>query len=442
MLLKQVQNDIKRHHLFNQNDEILVAVSGGADSVVLLDVLVRLGYRCQVAHCNFQLRGADSQSDFEFVKALAKHYGLTFHNIVFDTNQVAQERKISIEMAARELRYAWFESLAVEIACARVALGHHANDNAETMLLNLARGTGIKGMIGIPRKRGIYVRPLLAVSRTEIEKYAYEHGLSWCTDITNGDIDFKRNHIRHIILPELSKQNPSFVTTMDANSQRFADAAELYAWSLKQLLPQFLIQQETNWIVDSTKLLTLPAPQSLLFETMSSFGFDASTVHDLYHNLLSQSGKRFLSPDYQAIIYQNKVLIEPVLAERHERYFISEEQTTLENPICLKIAYQDKADDFKPLQGSDIACLDADKLLYPLVLRHWEQGDKFCPLGMNRFKKLSDFFIDNKLNLFDKERIWLLSSGDAIVWIIGHRIDHRYRVTADTKRLCIIQWVC
>jgi tRNA(Ile)-lysidine synthase len=438
-VVRLVDDFIHRHRLLDKAKPLLVAVSGGVDSVVLLDVLLRLGYRCHVAHCNFQLRGAASESDAAFVAALAEQHGTPLYTTLFSTQEYACENKLSVEMAARELRYRWFDDLCHRHHLQSVAVAHHANDNAETVLLNLSRGTGLQGIIGMQPKRGMVVRPLLGLSRPTIERYATEKRLKWCIDATNSDTDIQRNFIRHRIIPAFCTVNPSFVRTMQANILHFNEAAQLYRWSIDALLPTIVTHADNDiHYINTPALLAAPAPETLLFEILQPYNFGSHTVEQLFEKLLlAKSGRQFFSSTHRVVVHACQVIITPLAPTVAEEYYFSADETMIEHPVCLRMERITITSDFVPNNSPLIACLDADRLTFPLQLRRWQQADSFCPLGMNRKKKLSDFFVDNKLDIIRKENVWLLVSGGEIVWIIGLRIDNRFRITPATK--CVLR---
>ncbi len=410
---------------------LLVAVSGGIDSVVLLDVLLQMGYPCVVAHCNFHLRGDDSNQDAAFVEALAKKYGVPFRRIDFETEKVAHERKISIEMAARDLRYAWFADLLKTEKCTALAIAHNANDCAETMLLNLARGTGIDGLHGILPTNGEIIRPLLCCTRAEIEQYAESRHLQHREDRTNSDTAIRRNFVRHRLLPLFEEINPAFVPIMRRNAQNLTDVAEIYHFFIEKIreeICQNLPDGTTE--IDTEKLLQQPASRTILYEILQPFGINSDTNDALFDSLHSV-GATFCTASHRLLIDRGKIIVAPHNEIDANEYQIAENQAEISIPISLKI---EKIDDIPEISKSPkMAYFDAEKVKFPLTLRRWRQGDAFVPFGMTGRKKVSDLFVDCKLSLFDKQNAWLLTSGNDILWVVGLRTDNRFRISKSTK---------
>ncbi len=431
---KKVADFIDQHALLQPNERVLVAVSGGMDSVVLTDILVKLGYDCVLAHCNFHLRDADSDRDALFVEQLAENYGLSFRRIDFDTEKIAKQRKISIEMAARDLRYAWFEEIRQNEDCATIAVAHHANDSAETVLLNLTRGTGINGLCGILPKNGKIIRPLLCSKRDEIAKYATENELQFCTDKTNDDTKFRRNFVRHEIVPRLENLNPNFVETVAENARYLTDVKTIYETYLAEIRQKICTQTDAIFTIDTQELQHLPTPQTILFELLRNFGFNKEIVQSIFLSINGLNGKSFLSGNYEAVIERGKIVVK-LRAENDKKisFSIDETESELTQPIHLKIEKLEAIPEFE--KNPNIAYFDAEKLQFPLTLRHWQEGDTFVPFGMNGHKKVSDFFVDEKFSRHKKNETWFLISGNEILWIVGHRADNRFRVTKSTKNI-------
>lgn len=414
--------------------KILVAVSGGIDSVVLLDVLVRLGFQCVVAHCNFHLRGDDSDGDAQFVEALAQKYEIPLRRADFDTKKVAAERKISIEMAARDLRYTWFEQVRQEEECAATAIAHNANDSAETMLLNMARGTGIDGLRGIPAVNGDIVRPLLCVTRETIENYAERHALQHRFDATNDNTKIRRNFVRHKLMPLFEQINPAFVVTMRSNAQNMVDVATIYHEHIAQVGREICQTDQNGCIeIDTAQLLRQSAPRTILFELLKPYQVKSDMADAIFDSLGRISGKTFNTPSHRLLVNRGKVVIAAQGRASTSIYQIQRNKAEITSPIHLKIDHFDYT--LPRLEESpNIAYFDADKVKFPLMLRRWQMGDSFFPLGMMGRKKVSDLFVDCKLSRFDKENAWILTSGGKIIWVVGLRIDNRFCLTKSTKK--------
>ncbi len=414
--------------------KILVAVSGGIDSIVLLDVLVRLGFQCVVAHCNFHLRGDDSDGDAQFVETLAQKYGIPFRRADFDTKKVAEQRKISIEMAARDLRYTWFAQVRNAEQCVATAVAHNANDCAETMLLNIARGTGIDGLHGIRAVNGDIVRPLLCVTRQEIDDYALRHGLQHRFDKTNNDTDIRRNFVRHKLIPLFEQINSAFVSTMRSNAQNLTDVAAIYHDHIAQAERETCHTATNGRIeIDVTKLLRQAAPRTILFELLKPYHVNSDMASDIFDSLERFSGKTFCTSSHRLLVDRGKIVVATHDTPDHGTYHIQSDQAKIVSPIRLKIDRIDHAPE-RFERNADIAYFDADKVKFPLTLRRWQTGDAFFPFGMKGRKKVSDLFVDCKLSRFDKENAWVLTSDGQIIWVVGVRSDNRFRLTKSTKQ--------
>ena len=437
---KKIQAYIHQHSLFAANDKIIVGVSGGADSCALLHLLLSLNYNCVIAHCNFHLRGDESGRDELFVTELARQYNCPLHNIHFNTTQFAAENNISIEMAARELRYEWFEKIRQEENAACIAVAHHSDDVVETVLMNLTRGTGINGLTGIKPKNGTIVRPLLCVLREDILQYIKQNRLSFVTDSTNNDTSFVRNNFRNIIIPALEKINPSFSANLLQTANRLNDAAHIYNIYIHNV-KQNIVTAENDYIyISISKLKAEKIIRSILFEILKEYNFNASQCDNIVDNLDNTSGKIFLSSSHRLVKDREFLIINSINTTVDEETKIDFNQTKITHPVNLTIEIIEKKDDTIIENNPAIACLDADKISFPLTLRHWKNGDVFYPLGMKGKKKVSDFFTDKKYTLTQKEKAWLLLSDGKILWIINERIDDRFKITPKTKFILKISY--
>ncbi len=429
----KVQHFITEKSLFKKKDKLILAISGGADSICLMHVLLALGYSFELAHCNFNLREKESDADENFVIGLAKKHQLKIHVKQFDTLAYADENKISTQMAARDLRYAWFEKLLVKSSAKYLAIAHHANDDVETFFINLVRGSGLKGFLGIKEKNNAIVRPLLFVSRLEIEQYLKERGLVFREDSSNASVKYLRNKIRHELIPLLSEMNPSIQQTVKDEMRILEDVSQIYACKVKEVRKDLI--QEKNGIVkfEIAELLALNPLHSYLYELLSPYGF--FNVEPISKALQGQSGKQFFSATHQLVVDRENIFISR-LNKDIEAFEITKKTTSLVHPLDIKFKV---TADKTIIYDNDIAQLDFEKLKFPLTLRKWKQGDKFMPLGMKRFKKLSNFFIDNKFSIIDKQEQWLLCSDVDVVWLVGSRIDERYKLESNTKKVYIAQ---
>lgn len=429
----KVQQFISEKSLFIREEKLILGISGGADSVCLMHVFLELGYSFELAHCNFNLRGEESDADECFVKDLAKEHQLKVHIKQFDTLVYAAENKISTQMAARDLRYAWFEKLRIKSNAKYLAIAHHANDDVETFFINLVRGSGLKGFLGIKEKNNAIVRPLLSVSRLEIEQYLKDRGLVFREDSSNASVKYLRNKIRHELIPLLAQMNPSIQQTVKDEMRILDDVAHIYASKVEEVRKD--LTQEKNGIVqlEISALLALNPLHSYLYELLSAYGF--YTVEAISKALQGQSGKQFFSSTHQLVVDRENIFIS-LLNKENEVFEITEKTISLVYP--LEINFKVMADK-TIIYDNNIAQLDVEKLKFPLTLRKWKEGDKFMPLGMKKFKKLSDFFIDSKFSIIDKQEQWLLCSGVDIVWVLGCRIDERYKLESNTKKVYIAQ---
>ena len=429
----KVQQFITEKSLFVREDKLILGISGGADSLCLMHVFLELGYSFELAHCNFNLRGEESDADEYFVKDLAKKYQLKIHVKQFDTLAYAAENKISTQMAARDLRYGWFEKLRIKSNAKYLAIAHHANDDVETFFINLVRGSGLKGFLGIKEKNNAIVRPLLSVSRLEIEQYLKDRGLVFREDSSNASVKYLRNKIRHELIPLLAQMNPSIQQTVKDEMRILEGVAQIYASKVEEVRKD--LTHEKNGIVqlEISALLALNPLHSYLYELLSAYGFYA--VEAISKALQGQSGKQFFSSTHQLVVDRENIFIS-LLNKENEVFEITEKTISLVHPLVINFkVIADKT----IIYDNNIAQLDVEKLKFPLTLRKWKQGDKFIPLGMKKFKKLSDFFIDSKFSIIDKQEQWLLCSGVDIVWVLGCRIDERYKLESNTKKVYIAQ---
>lgn len=400
--------------------------------MVLMHLLKTSGYNVSLAHCNFKLRGIESDQDEDFCSLLAEQSGLKIYLKQFDTLSFSKDANLSIQMAARQLRYNWFKELLVQDGYNYVLTAHHAGDQIETLLINLLRGTGIKGLLGIPEKQNHIVRPLLFASRDLISSYASENKLQFRNDSSNDEVKYKRNFLRHKVIPRLKELNPALEKTFEKNIKLFeqtADVVRLYTESQKQFI---LTTKDDCTEIDIEALLKNPNKDLLLYDWLQLFDFNTSTVSQLLESLREgMSGKLFYSSSYRALIDRQKIIIEPISDKGFgKEYQINNLNDTSHLPISVSAdlisGYSDEA-------SPNIAYINFEKINFPLTLRKWKQGDRFMPLGMKHFKKLSDFFISSKLSRFDKENVWLLCNSNDIVWVIGYRLDERYKVTQATN---------
>lgn len=429
-LLEQFIENIRQQNLFTPKDKLLIAVSGGVDSVVLCELCRQAGYEFGIAHCNFQLRGSDSERDENFVTLLAEQMNVPFHTIRFDTKAFAAENKMATQEAARVLRYQWFEEIRYTHQYNYILTAHHADDNIETLLMNFFRGTGIRGLTGIREQNGWLRRPLLFARRKELEVFLNDYQLGFVQDQSNFSEDYTRNYFRNTVLPMIAKTYPEVEENILGNIRRFKDVAQVYDLEISRLRKKIITQQGTDVYLPVLLLQKTPAMSTVMLELLQPYGFKASQLPDLLHLLESESGKYLLSPTHRILRNRKHLIVSPlkesnetiVVIEAPGKYVFGNHSMLIQPHKEIVIS-----------QDTNIACVDADKLQYPLLLRRWRTGDYFYPLGMDKKKKLSRFFIDKKLSLLEKENIWVLEMNKKIVWVVGHRIDNRFKVTDATK---------
>ncbi len=420
---------IKKENLFAQKDKLLVAVSGGMDSVVLCALCAQAGFNFSIAHCNFNLRGAESKRDEDFVRNLAAQYNVPFFCKAFDTLSFAATAKMGIEETARNLRYTWFNELIHENNIDFLLTAHHADDNIETVLMNFFRGTGIKGMRGILPKQSIIVRPLLFARRNEIAHYAQANKIKFVTDSTNAESDYTRNYFRNELIPSIEKVFPETANNILKNIRRFSDIEFLYNNNIAKIKANLLEEKNGEVHIAVLKLAKTKPLQTIIYEIINAYGFTASQVAAVEKLLVSESGKYISSGTHRILRNRNWLIISPLNNSiQNEMQLLEVETTSISfaaGNLQIKIIAKPETFDI----SADIAFIDASNLEYPLFLRKWKQGDYFYPLGMQKKKKLSRFFIDQKLSLTQKENIWVLESDKKIVWVLGYRIDDRFKIT-------------
>lgn len=428
---------IAENELFDFDDRILVAVSGGVDSTTLLDMLVKQGYKVAVAHCNFSLRGDESDGDEQLVRELQSAYGIKGYYVRFDTEAEAASAGESIQMAARRLRYEWFNRLCNEMSYRYIAIAHNADDVSETFFLNLTRGTGLKGLTGIKPKTGRVVRPLLFAPRVEIAEYASANAIRFREDSSNAKDKYARNRIRLNVVPELKKINPTFSQTMLENIARLQLVEDLVTKAVNDFKQVVVTTSGEEQLISIRKLRVYRSAKLLLYEYLSFYGFNSSQIDGLFCSIeKGEPGSRFFGRGYVLLRDRENLILSPIKKEFSSGFFeIYPDRQSLKIPLKINFEVVENSNQVVVEKNRNVAMLDYEKLRFPLVLRRWQNGDEFHPFGMKGRKKLSDFFIDLKMSVNEKQNQWLLCSGDKVVWVVGRRIDDRYRISNDTQTI-------
>lgn len=440
-MIQKIQTYIQQQNLANSGTPILVTCSGGVDSMVLCDVLQKLKYNIAIAHCNFQLRGNESDEDEQFVQHFAIQNNIPFYVIKFDTKLYKQQFDVSTQMAARTLRYEWFEKIRKENNYHSIATAHHLDDQLETILLNITKGTGIKGLTGMQAKNGSIIRPLLEVSKQQIIDYAKENNITFREDSSNASDDYQRNLIRHQIVPQLQKINPSLYTSMIDFIGRMNDYEILTNQQIEIIKKKCYSKKNGIIEIKLGFIRTQKAANTILFYLLKDFGFKDDTVKNIL--AVKEVGKQFFSETHRIVIDRKSLFVVPKNIER-ENYL-----SFVQLPNQIVFNHYKIQCSLLPIQELNIktsnryAYFDADKIEFPIFIRYYNEGDYFYPFGMSKpktpgkagKKKLSKYFKDEKFSLLEKENTPVVFSGEKLIWLVGHRIDDRYKVTERTKHV-------
>ena len=435
-MLQKFQSHIFQNFPFLSGKKLLLATSGGLDSMVMVDLFHKLSFEIAIAHCNFQLRGVESFEDQNFVQHYAEANEIKLFVTQFDAEAFAKDYKLSTQVAARELRYNWFHELLETENFDYVLTAHHADDNLETFLINLVRGTGLDGLTGIPAQNENVIRPLLLFSRQEIEQYAKENDIDWREDSSNASDKYLRNKIRHNLVPILKELNTDFLSSFHKTQGYLQESKTIVEDASIMVYQQVAKESGEDIHFDLNKLQQLPNYKSYLYQWLREFGFSA--WDDIYDLVESQSGKQVFSNEFRLLKNRVFLILSPInIEDKKEEYYIFKDQKEIDSPLNLSFS---KVADIGIVSNRAIF-VDEDKLHFPLVLRRWKEGDSFQPFGMEgKSKKVSKIFKDEKLSLIDKENTWLLCSDDKIIWIIGIRQDERFKIEKTTKNRVQIQW--
>lgn len=440
-LLQAFKDFIREEDLFSQEEKLLVAVSGGLDSVVLCDLCSRTGYDLVIAHCNFGLRGGESLRDEAFVRELGARHGREVKVRHFDTAVYAAERKVSIQVAARELRYAWFRELVDSGVAGYVVTAHHLDDNIETLLMNFFKGTGMAGLRAMLPKQGVVVRPLLSFSREMIRQYASERGLAWVEDSSNLSDKYTRNYFRHQVIPLVARVYPAAMGNLAANIDRFREIETVYRQAVEEQKKKLMAYRGNEVHIPVRKLMQTAALDTLLYEIAAPYGFSPQQAEACRELLESPSGRYLVSATHRILKDRNWLIISPLQTAAATHVLVESGDEAIafaQGVLRLQRLPADRIGNID--QGPRVALLDAASIAFPLLLRPWRAGDYFYPLGMRKKKKLARFFIDNKLSVAEKEKVWVVEMDKKILWVVGRRIDDRWRLSPGTRAVLRIEW--
>lgn len=432
-MFEKFQSLLDSRFSFLKNEKILVACSGGLDSVVLTQLLVKSGYEILLAHCNFSLRGIESDTDSQFVIELSKSLGTPVYTETFETEAFAEAQGLSIQMAARALRYKWFETLSEQLNIKYILTAHHLDDDLETFLINFSRGTGLKGLTGIPKGNQKIIRPLLEFSREEILAFAERHNLKWREDSSNFSNKYLRNALRLDVIPKWKETAPTLLQSFKTTREHLKNSQLLIEDYVALIFTYVVEETKEGFKLSVSKLKKLPNSKALLYELLYPFGFTA--WDDIYQLLDAQAGKQVVSNTHLLLKDRDYLILETIPLVKADtdidEILIANGTTSILTPVKLTFEKVDKLEK----ASENTIFVDADLLKYPLKLRKWKEGDLFYPFGLNGKKKLSKFFKDEKVSLLTKKKVWFLCSNDEIVWVIGMRADQRYKVTKSTKTI-------
>lgn len=419
----------------------LIATSGGIDSVVLCHLFSLAKYPFAIAHCNFKLRDSASGKDELFVKELAQQLKVSYYTIAFETAKVAKERKQSIQVAARELRYEWLHRIRQAQDFDYLVTAHHLNDSIETVLYNFSKGCGIRGLHGILPKQGTLIRPLLFGTKTEIETFAKQENITFREDASNASDKYNRNKIRHHVVPILEQINPNFARTAQRTIQRLQETEALYDFAIENIKKKVVKKTATGLQIDLNLLKKQVASNTLLYEILKPYQFHPDIITQILKDKHQQSGSQFFSPSYQAVLHQHYLYVEARQEKKDEKINIEakDQQVNLGHQ-SLQLSFSMQIPTIFS-NNKNMAYLDAEVLRFPLVLRHWEAGDIFQPIGMKgKHQKLQDYFSNQKLSRLEKDKVWLLESDGKICWVVGYRMDERFKVTGTTKQVLSLRF--
>ena len=438
-MLEEFRKYIEENNLLNLSDRILLAVSGGIDSMVMAHLFLAIDGNIGIAHCNFNLRGPESDEDEAFVRHFASSHNIQFFSENFDTIGFASEKGISIQMAARELRYRWFEEIRLKNNFSCISVAHNLNDNVETFLLNLTRGSGIAGLTGMKPKHKNLIRPILFASRNSIVEYSNLNSVDYREDKSNAEIKYTRNKIRHVIIPHFKEINPSFETTIIETAERLNEINEIISGHISGIRDKVTTISNNSISFKINTLQGLSPKFTLLYELFRPYGIGKGQLEDLVNLINGKTGGQLITPGYRLIKNRKELVVLKKETDTETYFEILRVEDFIKFPGYISAEIKKINNGFRIPGLSNIACLDSEKITFPMIIRKWKHGDSFYPLGMNQKKKLSNYFVDNKYSVFEKDHCWILESAGKIVWIINDRIDNGYRITPGTKKALIIK---
>lgn len=432
-MLKEFKEHIDKSFSFLKGKKLLIACSGGLDSVVLSKLLHDLNYEIALAHCNFSLRGKESDGDETFIIGLAQKMEIPVFVETFDTKEFAKNNGISTQMAARDLRYKWFAEILQNFKYDYLLTAHHLDDDLETFFINLSRGTGLNGLLGIPKKNGTVIRPLLSFSRDQILDYAKSEHVKWREDSSNQKADYLRNKMRLEVIPKFKEANDSVLKSFKKTQHNLQGSKKLIE-DYMALIYSMVIKEEVGFYkIDIQKLQQLPNTEALLYELLNGFGF--TEWNDVSSLLTAQTGRQLFSKTHRLLRNRDEFLLSKIEFQDFPVEFMLSENG-IESPIKLRIERTKYIGETE----KNLIYVDSGKLNFPLTIRKWKNGDSFHPFGLGGKKKLSKYFKDEKLSILEKESLWLLMSGEEIVWVIGYRMNEKFRVTETTDQILKIIW--
>jgi tRNA(Ile)-lysidine synthase len=438
-MVEEFNKYIFENKLVKQGDKILLAVSGGIDSMVMAHLFLGLNHKEGIAHCNFCLRGKESDKDEELVRQFAAENNIPFYTTRFETKAYAKEKRLSVQMAARELRYDWFEEIIKTNGFDSVAVAHNLNDNIETLLINLIRGTGLAGMAGIKPLNNNIIRPLLFATRNKIQSYCDKNKIVFREDRSNADTNYTRNKIRHLVIPVFKEINPSVELTLNETAERFSGFNEIVSEYISQLREKITEEKEHIVTFNINLLKNYLNNKAVLFELFKPYGITNAKLIDLIKVTGGKTGGQIITDTHRIIKNRKEIIVSDEEYLKETSYTIGNTEAFCIFPGISSARNVNISDTYEIPSDPQIACIDLKKISFPVFIRKWKPGDYFYPLGMKQKKKLSDYFIDNKFSRFDKENIFILESDGKIVWLIGDRIDDRFKITSSTKKGLLIK---